>query len=45
LPADGEVITEDEYKRANDIVEKYKRNKLSQEQKSQYISFFSSLQN
>lgn len=45
LPRDDEVITEDEYKRAGDIVEKYKKNKLSQEQKSQYINFFSSLQN
>jgi hypothetical protein len=45
LPPSDEIITEDEYKRALDIVDKYKKNKLSQEQKSQYMGFLSSLQN
>jgi hypothetical protein len=45
LPSNGEIVTEDEYKRALDTVEKYKKNKLSQEQKLHYIRFFSSLQN
>jgi hypothetical protein len=45
LPASDEIVTEEEYKRAVEIVEKYKKNRLSQEQKSQYIGFFSSLQN
>jgi hypothetical protein len=45
LPPSDEIITEDEYKQALDIVDKYKKNKLSQEQKSQYMGFLSSLQN
>jgi hypothetical protein len=45
LPPDDGIITEDEYKNASEIVEKYKKNKLLQEQKIQYTSFFSSLQN
>jgi hypothetical protein len=40
---DDGIITEDEYKNAVDIVERYKKNKILQEQKTQYISFFSSL--
>jgi hypothetical protein len=45
LPPSDEIITEEEYKRALDTIEKYKKNKLSQEQKSQYMGFLSSLQN
>jgi hypothetical protein len=45
LPPSDEIVTEEEYRRAVDIVEKYKKNRLLQEQKSQYIGFFSSLQN
>lgn len=45
LPPNDEVISDDDYKKALDIVDKYKKNKLSQEQKSQYMYFFSSLQN
>lgn len=45
LPSGDDVVTEEEYKRATEIVDKYKRNKLLQEQKTSYISFFSSLQN
>jgi hypothetical protein len=45
LPLDDGIITDDEYKNAVEIVEKYKKNKLLQEQKMQYTSFFSSLQN
>ena len=44
LPPRNEIVTEDEYKRALDTIEKYKKNKLSQEQKLHYMGFFSSLQ-
>jgi hypothetical protein len=43
LPEDDGIITDDEYKKASEIVERYKKNKLLQEQKIQYTSFFSSL--
>ena len=43
LSPDDDIITDDEYKNASEIVEKYKKNKLIQEQKSQYINFFSSI--
>lgn len=45
LPSGDDVITEDEYKKASEIVDKYKKNKVLQEQKTNYISFFSSLEN
>ena len=45
MPPNDEIVTEEEYNKALDIVEKYKRNKLSQEQKIHYVRFFSSLQN
>ncbi len=43
IPVTNDVITEDEYTKALDIVERYKKNKAIQEQRSQYISFFSAL--
>lgn len=43
IPTTNDVVTEDEYKKALEIVDKYKKNKAIQEQRSQYISFFSSL--
>jgi hypothetical protein len=43
ITQNDDTITEDEYKNAADIVEKYKKNKLIQQQKTQYINFFSSL--
>jgi len=43
IPATSDIITDEEYSKAVDIVEKYKKNKVIQEQRSQYISFFSSL--
>ena len=45
MPPNDEIVTEEEYNKALDIVEKYKKNKLSQEQKIHYVRFFSSLQN
>jgi hypothetical protein len=45
LPPNDEIVTEDEYKRALDTIERYKKNKISQEQKIHYVRFFSSLQN
>lgn len=45
LPSGDDVITEDEYKKATEIIDKYKKNKILQEQKTNYLSFFSSLQN
>ena len=45
LPPNDEIVTEDEYNRALDTIERYKKNKLSQEQKIHYVRFFSSLQN
>lgn len=45
MPPNDEIVTEEEYNKAMDIVEKYKKNKLSQEQKIHYVRFFSSLQN
>jgi hypothetical protein len=45
LPSGDDVVTEDEYKKASEIVDKYKKNKVLQEQKTNYISFFSSLHN
>jgi len=43
LPMTGDIVTEEEYTRAVEIVDRYKRNKAIQEQRSQYISFFSAL--
>ena len=43
IPLTSDVITDEEYTKALDTVEKYKKNKVIQEQRSQYISFFSSL--
>jgi len=43
LPKEDEIVTEDDYRKATEIVEKYKKNKLSQEQKAHYMGFFSSL--
>lgn len=43
IPTTNDVVTEEEYTKAIEIVERYKRNKAIQEQRSQYISFFSAL--
>lgn len=43
LPTSSDIVTEEEYAKANEIIERYKKNKAIQEQRSQYISFFSSL--
>ena len=43
IPITNDIVSEDEYKRAVEIVDRYKKNKAMQEQRSQYISFFSAL--
>ena len=43
LPETSDIVTEEEYAKAIEIVDRYKKNKAIQEQRSQYISFFSSL--
>jgi hypothetical protein len=45
LPDTSDIITEDEYKKANDIIEKYKKNKETQEKKMQYLNYFNSFNN